>query len=205
MTVLEQPNYYAVIPANVRYAKISANAKLLYGEITALCNSTGKCWAGNMYFAALYEVTVQSVSRWITELVAAGFIISSVDKKTGNHRIIRIVVNPINKNVPTYEEKSSDINNTIKKEVAKATSDVDLLRILNEKTGRSFRVLPRGSAKLLQVFSLAEIEKALAALAADPWHGVRIGELSSSYLLRSTTIDMFLNAKPRRNTGMKGV
>ena len=68
-------NYYAIIPANVRYNKnISANAKLLYGEITALCNERGYCWASNRYFADLYNVNKQSISNWISDLVKENFI-----------------------------------------------------------------------------------------------------------------------------------
>lgn len=70
-----QKNYYAIIPANVRYdEQLKANAKLLYGEITGLCNEKGFCWASNQYFAELYKVSKTSISLWIKELIDNGYI-----------------------------------------------------------------------------------------------------------------------------------
>ncbi|SHG28286.1 helix-turn-helix domain-containing protein [Flavobacterium johnsoniae] len=84
---MSQPNYYAVIPANVRYDQnLKPNAKLLYGEITALCNSSGFCWAGNEYFAGLYKVDQKTVSRWISDLERGGYISVEVLKHEGNKR-----------------------------------------------------------------------------------------------------------------------
>ena len=61
-----KPNYYAVIPADVRYSKrLTPNAKLLYAEITALCNMNGKCTASTQYFANLYEVSKTSIQKWL--------------------------------------------------------------------------------------------------------------------------------------------
>lgn len=70
-----KPNYYANIPANVRYDKeLTASAKLLYGEITALTNAEGYCWANNSYFANLYDMSIRNISRLISQLNNKGYI-----------------------------------------------------------------------------------------------------------------------------------
>lgn len=68
-------NYYAIIPADVRYDKdLNPSAKLLYGEITALCNEKGYCWETNDQFSKLYGVSIKSVSKWMNQLVNRGYI-----------------------------------------------------------------------------------------------------------------------------------
>lgn len=86
-----EPSYYAVIPAEVRYCeKMSMGAKLLFGEITSLCNQTGYCWATNQYFAELYKKTTRTICNWIIELEENSFIISEI--KEGNTRHIRMAI-----------------------------------------------------------------------------------------------------------------
>lgn len=71
----EKPNYYAIIPADVRYDnKLRANEKLLYGEITALTQKTGECWASNRYFSELYNVKINAVATWIKHLKELNYI-----------------------------------------------------------------------------------------------------------------------------------
>ena len=80
--------YYAIIPANVRYDKnIVPNAKLLYAEITALCNKNSYCWASNNYFSELYGVSKGTVSSWISSLVKAGYISVDLKYKEGKKEI----------------------------------------------------------------------------------------------------------------------
>lgn len=70
-----KPSYYAIIPATVRYDKeLSANAKLLYGEITALCNDRGYCWATNQYFSNLYGVSERTIRTLVKQLVDKKYI-----------------------------------------------------------------------------------------------------------------------------------
>lgn len=86
----EAPGYWAVIPAAVRYDdRIPANAKLLYGEITALCDRKGFCWAKNEYFAALFGWSADTVTRLIRKLRDAGYLdVEMVPTATGSERRI---------------------------------------------------------------------------------------------------------------------
>lgn len=84
----QQRSYYAIIPANVRYDKdLAPNAKLLYGEITALCNEKGYCWASNQYFAELYGVSVLSVKRWVNSLVTKGYVYRTLTYKPNSKEV----------------------------------------------------------------------------------------------------------------------
>lgn len=115
----EKPSYFAIIPANVRYDKnLKDKAKLLYGEITSLCNKDGYCWAKNEYFADLYDVTKTTVSTLIKNLIDCGYIKSKIIYKEGTkeilNRYLSIVNDPIKENL-----KDNNINIINKKEEEK--------------------------------------------------------------------------------------
>lgn len=107
----EQPGYWAVIPAPVRYDdRIPANAKLLYGEISALCDMKGFCWAKNEYFAQLFGWAAPTVTRLLASLRDAGYLtVEMVPTSTGSERRIfaglctggvrKIAETPLRKNV----------------------------------------------------------------------------------------------------------
>ena len=103
----ETKSYYAVIPASVRYNEnLCANSKLLYGELTALSNQEGYCWASNKYFADLYKVHKNTVSKWINGLKENGFIYVVIEKyDTGFDRKIYIR-DTINENIETPKQKA---------------------------------------------------------------------------------------------------
>ena len=71
----EQPSYYSIITANVRYDnRLTDSEKLLFAEITSLSNKYGYCTATNSYFARLYEVVKETISRRISNLTKYGYL-----------------------------------------------------------------------------------------------------------------------------------
>lgn len=126
-----QPSFYAIIPADVRYDKrLTPNAKLLYGEITALCNMHGYCWATNSYFMNLYDKSQQTISNWIRQLKKCGYITLEIvykpNSKEIDKRIIKLTggiqnnfntytnnfVEPIQENLYTPIQENLYDNNT---------------------------------------------------------------------------------------------
>lgn len=90
--MIENPNYYSIVPADVRYDDdLDFGARLLYSEITALTNKKGFCFALNKYFATLYKTSEKTISRWITSLTNKGYIFVEVIKNNeGTKRVIKI-------------------------------------------------------------------------------------------------------------------
>ena len=117
----ENPTYYAIIPANVRYDKrLTADEKLMYGEITALSSKTGECWATNQYFANLYDVDKATISRRISKLVNCGYITNQLIYKEGSKEVDRRVLSintiPIDAtvNTPIDNSVNTPIDGTVK-------------------------------------------------------------------------------------------
>ena len=113
----EQPNYYAILSAEVRYDnRLKANVKLLFAEITALCNMNADCFASNKYFADLYGKSKTSISVWISELVKFGYIKVHYTYKVGTkeilNRYISILKGGIQENLNTPYKKTSKSNTT---------------------------------------------------------------------------------------------
>lgn len=148
------PNYYAVLSADVRYdTNLSPQEKILYAEITALTNKDGVCFAGNKYFASLYSLTDVTISRQLSHLEEYGYIKIAYDKEGASVRKRYITINKnvngkavsLNKNVNRTINKNVKDNNTsiliLYNNNINATKAVDLfikgLQRTNPKIDRS--------------------------------------------------------------------
>lgn len=184
---MEHPAYYSIIPASVRYNdNLSANAKLLYGEITALANARGFCWASNSYFANLYRVSIESVKRWMRQLKESGYIRVEIETRGSNtERHIYVLDDPQNsmiqggskmtlggvKNDPTPRVKNDPHNNTsINTKLNKDIID-KVISYLNLKTAQSYRPTSKSTqkhinARISEGYTLEDFEAVIDAMNA---------------------------------------
>ena len=168
-------SYWSVTPANVRYSKkIPDGAKLLYGEISALCNERGYCWASNDYFADLYGNDKRTIQRWVKALETSEFIYTEVKgKKRKIYLTQKFTFHT--EGIEEPEEKEDDDQSTTtkkkkpaaKKKVIKVkytTEDLELAQVLLDKVLFNFPALENKKHKVEDwaddIRKLREIDKA---------------------------------------------
>lgn len=115
---MDNPNYFAVITADVRYNKnLKGNEKLMFGEITALSNKNGYCTAHNQYFADLFGCHKNTISDYISNLRREGLVKVELiydDKTVIERRIYPSTKSliPINQMTDTPISQTTEVNNT---------------------------------------------------------------------------------------------
>lgn len=198
-------SYYAIIPANVRYdERLTPNAKLLYGEITALCNEKGFCWANNEYFSNLYGVSKVSVSKWINSLIEFGYIKSEFDYVKGTkqifNRYLRLVNAPLKEKFNTpLKEKLMD-NNTVINNTVNNTSNMsfdfpELLKFINKSFGRNFKLINQSvkksfNARLKDGYSKLDVKICIDNLVNDKFHKENNYQYCTpEYISRASTLE----------------
>ena len=134
-----RPSYFSVIPADVRYDdSIPANAKLLYGEISALIGSDGFCYATNQYFSTLYAMTDETISRLISKLEKAGHIRRELERDASGQIVSRRLylrvsvpdVQPLDKKINTPPQKNQE---GIDKKVKETNTSITVYKKENKK------------------------------------------------------------------------
>lgn len=109
----DQPSYYSIITANVRYDnRLTDSEKLLFAEITSLSNKYGYCTASNGYFAKLYDVVKETISRRISKLAKFGYLHIEIIRE-GNEIKQRKMYPLTQSSVPIDAKINTPIDNSV--------------------------------------------------------------------------------------------
>lgn len=140
----DRPNYFAIIPSNVRYDRdLKDKAKLLFGEISALSNKYGVCWANDEYFAKLYDVSERTVRSLLKNLKDKNYILidyvyyqntNEIDKRyisiVGMENIFQTCGKNLPRGVENFFLANIDNNTSIN------NSDENIFDFIQRKFGR---------------------------------------------------------------------
>jgi len=196
--------------------RLKGTEKILYAEIASFGEKG--CWKKSEELMSLTGMRTSAFQASCRRLVEFGYITQSREygrmvrrsnigflADPESHPVEKQRVHPVEKQrVHPVEKQRVHPDNTIDNTKNNINSEVSkkLLDLLNEKTKRNFRILPRGYKETLKKFSLEEIGKALDVLVEDDWHSKKINELKSDYLLRASTIDNMLSKRKKQPEGM---
>lgn len=96
MDEIKKPENWSIMPSKVRYdEKLKPMERILYCEITSLTHMSGYCFASNNYFAALYNVTPETISRYISHLKERGYIKIDYIYKENSKQILKRLISII--------------------------------------------------------------------------------------------------------------
>lgn len=198
-----KPNYYAVIPANVRYdSNLSPGARLLYGEISALSQKEGYCWATNSYFAEAYNVSKWTISDWISQLREAKYISVEVLRDentqeiemrrmwiTDNQLLNSSINNPPTTPEPIQQEKEEKYKDEIKQ----------IIDYLNSKIGSRYRYTSQTNnkyirARLNEKFTVDDFKKVIDNKVQE-WTGTEFQQYLRPETLFGGKFEQYLNQK----------
>lgn len=210
----EEPNYYAIIPANVRYDKrLIQGAKLLYGEITALSNQKGYCWASNNYFMKLYEVSRFTIQAWLKSLEDCGYINRQVIYKEGSKEIqaryIGITSYPSQEKLATPSKENLPVNNTSFNTTVNNTNNIkplsgkpdpipygEIISYLNQVTGKTFKNVETHKklikARWHEKATLDDFKKVIDNKSSE-WLGTDMAKYLQPSTLFGNKFDQYLN------------
>lgn len=183
--------------------RLTAVDKILYAEIASFGDKG--CWKKSEELMSLCGVKKDAFIASCKRLIDFGYITQSREYGRMRRKSTLGFSQQSEKPADEQSEKPADhIDNTIDNTIDTINSKVskNLLDLLNEKTKRNFRILPRGYKETLKKFSLEEIGKALDILVEDEWHSKKIHELKSDYLLRASTIDNMLSKRKKQHESM---
>ena len=188
--------------------RLKGAEKILYAEIASFGEKG--CWKKSEELMSLTGMRTSAFQASCRRLVEFGYITQSREygrmvrrsnigflADPESHPVEKQRIHPVEKQRIHIDNTIDNTKNNINSEVSKK-----LLDLLNEKTKRNFRILPRGYKETLKKFSLEEIGKALDVLVEDDWHSKKINELKSDYLLRASTIDNMLSKRKKQHEGM---
>ena len=213
----EKPNYYAIIPADVRYDEtLKDKAKLLYGEIVALSNKDGVCYASNKYFADLYKVTTTTISTLIKELIDNNYLESEIiykkNTKEIDKRYLKILKGGyLNNFKEGYLKKfkggikenlkgnNTSINNTSINNIYIG----QVVDYLNEKIGTKYKSTTASTkshitARLREGFTIDDFKKVIDTKVKE-WKDTKYQKYLRPETLFGTKFESYLNQKEKEN------
>lgn len=191
---MNKPSYYINIPASVRYDdSIPPVAKLIFGEIGALCGMRGHCFATNKHLGELYGLDARTVSRYIKKLKEGGYIEISRSDDT-QQRIITVAKGVTEISTPTTTTSTpttseclgvdnqvprgrqprqpginTTYNTTNNTTVADATSVMDHFNITLNKKLRLTDQRKRIISNRLKDHTIDELKTAITNFSKDTW------------------------------------